>query len=323
MTADPRTGAGPVADLTDDDVVIVEVGPRDGLQNESSHVPTERKIAFIEALADAGHRRIEATAFVSPKVIPQLADADAVAAHLPVRDGLRFTALVPNAQGMERARRTGIQEWAVFTAASETFNQKNINCSIDESFSRFVDVIAGARADGIRVRGYCSTSIHCPYEGRVPTSATVDVVRRLLEAGCNEVSLGETIGKGTPGQVHELCSALASEGLLSACAVHFHDTYGMGAANALAAYDEGVRIFDASAGGLGGCPYAPGAAGNTATEDLLFMFNGMGVKAGVDLDKQVAASRLIEHVLKRPMPSNAYRALEARGKKRRPNLEMS
>ena len=295
------------------DVTLVEVGPRDGLQNEAHHIPTERKIAFVEALADAGHRRIEVTAFVHPKVIPQLADADAVAAHLPKRDGLSFTALVPNDRGVERAQRSAVDQWAVFTAASETFNQRNINASIDESFERFADVLAAARESNVTVRGYCSTILHCPYEGRIDPDATVRVVRRLIDAGCVEVSLGETIGRGTPGEVRDLCGRLAVEGLLAHCAVHFHDTYGMGAANALAAFEVGVRVFDVSAGGLGGCPYAPGAAGNTATEDLIFMFNGMDVKTGVDLEKQRAASALIEDVLGRALPSNTYRALKARG----------
>jgi hydroxymethylglutaryl-CoA lyase len=305
------------------DVTIVEVGPRDGLQNEQVHIPTERKIAFIEALALAGHRRIEATAFVHPKMIPQLADADAVAAHLPSKEGLVFTALVPNERGVERARRTPIGEWAVFTAASESFNRKNINCGIDESFERFAGVLKTAQSLGRRVRGYCSTVLHCPYEGKVNPSAAVRVVQRLFEAGCAEVSLGDTIGKGTPAEVRTLCGMLASEGLLSRCAVHFHDTYGMGAANALAAFEAGVRVFDSSAGGLGGCPYAPGAAGNTATEDLIFMFEGMGMRTGINLDLQVEAAALIEAVLGRPLPSHTYRAMRARGKPPRPNLEMS
>lgn len=310
--------------MSSDDATIVEVGPRDGLQNEPDHVPTERKIAFIEALAAAGHRRIEATAFVHPKVIPQLADADAVATHLPAVEGVVYTALVPNERGVARARKTDVHQWAVFTAASETFNQRNINATIDESFDRFADVLAGARDSGRTVRGYCSTILHCPYEGRIDPAVTVSVVRRLIDAGCEEVSLGETIGRGTPGEVRDLCGRLAVEGVLDRCAVHFHDTYGMGCANALAAYEVGVRTFDASAGGLGGCPYAPGAAGNTATEDLIFMFNGMGVKTGVDLDAQVAASALIEAVLGHALPSHTYRALRARGKGPRPDhLEMS
>lgn len=306
------------------DVTLVEVGPRDGLQNEPHHVPTERKIAFIEALADAGHSRIEVTAFVHPKVIPQLADADAVASHLPEGRGISFTALVPNARGVERAKKTDVDQWAVFTAASETFNQRNINASIDESFERFADVLAAAKEAGTTVRGYCSTILHCPYEGPIDPDATVNVVRRLVDAGCTEVSLGETIGRGTPGEVRDLCGRLAVEGLLEKCAVHFHDTYGMGAANALAAFEVGVRTFDVSAGGLGGCPFAPGAAGNTATEDLIFMFNGMDVTTGVDLEKQFAASALMEAVLGRPLPSNTYRALKARGQGPSPDhLEMS
>ena len=310
--------------MSPDDVTIVDVGPRDGLQNEPNHVSTERKIAFIEALADAGHRRIEATAFVHPKVIPQLADADVVASRLPEREGVTYTALVPNDHGVARARKTGISQWAVFTAASETFNQKNIKASIDESFARFASVLEAARECGRTVRGYCSTILHCPYEGRIDPSLTVSVVRRLIDVGCEEVSLGETIGRGTPGEIRDLCGRLAVEGVLDRCAVHFHDTYGMGCANALAAYELGVRTFDASAGGLGGCPYAPGAAGNTATEDLIFMFNGMGVKTGVDLEAQVAASLLMEEALGHTLPSHTYWALRGRGQGPKPDhLEMS
>lgn len=305
------------------DVTIVEVGPRDGLQNESAHVPTERKIAFIESLAAAGHRRIEATAFVHPRAIPQLADADAVAGHLPLRDGLLFTALVPNERGVERVRRTPIGEWAVFTAASETFNNRNINCGIDESFERFAPVVAAARVEGRRVRGYCSTVLHCPYEGRISPAAAVAVVKRLFDAGCVEVSLGDTIGKGNPAEVRALCGLLAAEGLLSRCAVHFHDTYGMGAANCLAAFEAGVRVFDSSAGGLGGCPYAPGAAGNTATEDLIFMFEGMGMGTGIDMGAQIQATSLIEEVLGRQLPSHTYRALKSRRPSPGGHIEMS
>jgi len=310
--------------MSPDDVTIVEVGPRDGLQNEPNPVPTERKVAFIAALADAGHRRIEVTAFVHPKAIPQLADADEVASQLPRREGVVYTALVPNDHGVARAMKTDVDQWALFTAASETFNQKNIKASIEESFERFAPVLAAARESGRTVRGYCSTILHCPYEGRIDPSMTVSVVRRLVDVGCSEVSLGETIGRATPGEVRDLCGRLAVEGVLDRCAVHFHDTYGMGCANALAAYEVGVRTFDASAGGLGGCPYAPGAAGNTATEDLIFMFNGMGVKTGVDLDAQVEASALMEAALGRQLPSHAYRALRARGKGPKPDhLEMS
>jgi hydroxymethylglutaryl-CoA lyase len=304
-------------------IVLVEVGPRDGLQNEAVHVPTERKIAFIEALAGAGHCRIEATAFVSPKQIPQLADADAVASHLHHRDGLTYGALVPNDRGMVRARKTDIDQWAVFTAASESFNQRNIHCGIDESFQRFQEVLDGARESSVAVRGYCSTILHCPYEGRVDPGRTVEVARRLLDVGCFEVSLGDTVGKATPGEIRDLCRWLDRAGLLGRCAAHFHDTYGLGAANALAALEEGVRVFDTSAGGLGGCPFAPGAAGNTATEDLVYMFHGMGLETGIDLDLQVEASSLIEEVLGHSLPSRTYRALRARGKTPRSNLEMS
>ena len=310
--------------MSSDHVTIVEVGPRDGLQNEEAHVPTERKIAFLHALANAGHRRIEATAFVHPKVIPQLADGDAVASQLLHRDGLIYTALVPNERGAERAARTGIQQWAVFTAASETFNQKNINATIDESFERFQSVFSMAEDAGVSVRGYCSTILHCPYERRVSTAATVSVVRRLIDVGCQEVSLGETIGRATPEEVRGLCRALEAEGLLGRCAAHFHDTFGLGAANAIAAYEEGVRVFDTAAGGLGGCPYAPGAAGNTATEDLIFLFNHMGVKTGVDLDAQVTASSILAEARGRPLPSRGCRAITAQGSGPRPDhLEMS
>lgn len=297
--------------MASDRLTIVEVGPRDGLQNEKGSIAAEVKVRFIDALREAGHRRIEATAFVSPKAIPQLADADEVMQGIGRSDDVSFLALVPNARGVERALAGGLDEWAVFTAASETFNQKNIRTSIDGSFERFEPVMEQAREHGVPVRGYVSTILHCPYEGRIAIEKTVEVARRLIGIGCHEVSLGETIGKATPGEVRELCAALASEGLLDRCAGHFHDTYGMGSANVLVALEAGVRTFDASAGGLGGCPYAPGAAGNVATEDLLFLFEGLGLATGVDLDRAVEAASIVEQALGRSLPGRTYQARRA------------
>lgn len=289
-------------------VSLVEVGPRDGLQNESRPVPTGDKIAFVEALARAGLRRIEAAAFVSPQAVPQLADGEAVLLGVRREPDVVYSALVPNERGFERAVRAEADEVAVFTAASETFNRRNTNATVDESFARFAPVCAAAAARGLKVRGYVSTVVWCPFEGRVDARAVVAATKRLFDLGCYEVSLGETIGKATPTEVRALCAALYAEGLLDRCAGHFHDTYGMAAANALVAYEEGIRTFDASAGGLGGCPFAPGAAGNAATEDLVYLFEGMGVRTGVDLERLVDAAAALEGPLGRPMPGRVHRA---------------
>lgn len=294
-------------------VGIVEVGPRDGLQNESGVVSTETKLAFVQALADAGHRRIEVTAFVSPRRIPQLADAEDVMKGLPPRSGVTYSALVPNLRGWERARSAGVGEVAVFTAATETFNRRNINASVEESLERFRPVLEAAGEAEVPVRGYVSTVFHCPYEGPVSLEKGAALCRRLLQMGCREVSLGDTIGKATPAEVRELCRRLRDGGLLEHSAMHFHDTYGMACANALAAYEEGVRVFDASSGGLGGCPYAPGATGNVATEDLVHLFRGLGVDTGLDLQALVKAARMVEEALGRALPGRVYRALTAAG----------
>ncbi len=274
-------------------------------------VPSGVKVRFIEDLARAGLRRIEAAAFVSPKAVPQLADGEAVLLGLAREPGVTYSALVPNLQGFERAVRAEADEVAVFTAASESFNQRNINASIDESLARFAPVLAAAKAAGVPVRGYVSTVIHCPFEGRIAPAAAVRVTRRLFDAGCHEVSLGETIGKATPGEVRALCDALRAEGLLSRVAGHFHDTYGMAVANVVAAFDAGIRVFDASAGGLGGCPFAPGATGNVPTEDLVYLFDGLGVATGVDLDAVIGAVLPLEGVLGRPLSGRVFRARRA------------
>ncbi len=297
--------------MTSDRVQIVEMGPRDGLQNERTPIPTGVKVRFIEALATAGLRRIEATAFVSPKAVPQLADAEAVLLGIAREPGVTYSALVPNEKGLARALVARADEVAVFTAASETFNARNIGASIEESFARFDPVLAHARQAGVRVRGYVSTILHCPFEGRIPLARAVSVARRLLDVGCYEVSLGETIGKATPGEVRELCRALAAEGLLDRVAGHFHDTYGMGVANVLVAFEEGVRTFDASAGGLGGCPFAPGATGNVATEDVLYLFAGLGVRTDADIDGVVRAVAPLEPVIGRPFTGRVHGARRA------------
>ncbi len=289
-------------------VSLVEVGPRDGLQNEKRPVPTGEKIAFIEALSLAGLRRIEAAAFVSAKAVPQLADGEAVLLGIRREPGVVYGALVPNEQGFARAVQAEADEIAVFTAASETFSRRNVNASIEETFARFAPVVSAAKARDMKVRGYVSTVVYCPFEGRIDPRAAAAVARRLLDLGCYEVSLGETIGRATPGEIRSLAAAMISEGLIDRVAGHFHDTYGMGAANVLAAYEEGVRTFDASAGGLGGCPFAPGATGNVATEDLVYLFEGVGVLTGVDLDRVIDAAAALEGSLGRPMPSRVHQA---------------
>jgi hydroxymethylglutaryl-CoA lyase len=290
------------------EVSIVEVGPRDGLQNEPRPVPTGDKIAFVEALAEAGLERIEAAAFVSSAAVPQLADGEAVLLGLRRKEGVRYAALVPNEKGLARATVACVDEVAVFTAASETFNKRNVNASIEEAFARFMPVLQGARAANLRTRGYVSTVVRCPFEGAIDPAKVVAVAKRLFDLGCDEVSLGETIGVATPKDVRALCAAFAAEGLLERCAGHFHDTYGMAVANTLAAFEAGIRVFDASAGGLGGCPFAPGAAGNAATEDLVHLFEGLGVATGISIDRVTTAAAALEGPLGKPMPGRAHRA---------------
>jgi hydroxymethylglutaryl-CoA lyase len=280
-------------------VRIVEVGPRDGLQNETAWVPTPAKIALIDRLSATGLRSIEATSFVSPKWVPQLADAAEVYSGITRRPGVSYPVLVPNLQGYERAREVGAQEVAVFSAASEAFNRKNINASIDESIDRFLPVLEQAKRDGVRVRGYVSTVLGCPYQGEVPVADVVRVARRLHAAGCYEVSLGDTIGIGTPGKARAMLRAVAADVPMQALAVHFHDTRGQALANLLACLEEGVRVVDASVSGTGGCPYAPGASGNVATEDVVYMLEGLGMRTGVDLAALVDTARWLADLLQR------------------------
>jgi len=293
------------------EVSVYEVSPRDGLQNEKATVPLGDKIRLLEALAGAGLRRIEATSFVSPKWIPQLADADDVArAAARIAEGrdLTFSALVPNARGLERAKAAGMKEIAVFLSASETHNKKNVNKSIAETLAAFEDTIGPARAAGMRVRGYVSTVWGCPYEGDVDPKKAVDIAKRLLAMGCYQISLGDTIGVGTPVQTQKIVKMMLAELPPEAIALHMHDTRGTALANILAGLDVGIREFDASVGGLGGCPYAPGAAGNVATEDLVYMLHGMGVSTGVDLERLVEAGRAAESIVGRPLPGKVHQA---------------
>jgi len=292
-------------------VTVVEVGPRDGLQNEANVVPTTAKIQFIDALSDAGLPVIEATSFVDPRWIPQLADADDVMRGISKKVGVRYPVLVPNARGMERALAAGAREVSVFTAASETFNKRNINATIDESIERFGPVVAAARSNGVRVRGYISCSFGCPYEGAVPPDKTVAVARRLVDLGIEEVSIGDTIGVATPNQIVDVSDRLMKHIDVGRLAMHFHDTRGTALANVVAALEMGIAIFDSSSGGLGGCPYAPGAAGNLATEDLLYMLHGMGIETGVALDKVVAATSLLARGLSHPPTSKYWQAATA------------
>jgi hydroxymethylglutaryl-CoA lyase len=289
-------------------VTIVEVGPRDGLQNEHGVVSTSDKIRYIDLLSAAGCPVIEATSFVSPRSIPQLADATEVMAGIQRREGTRYTALVPNARGMERALAAGLKEVAVFAAATESFSQHNINCSIAESIERFRPVVEMARAHGVRVRGYISTAFGCPYEGAVAPSAVAHVADQLLALGVDELSLGDTIGVATPNQVTQIVPLLAERVSLDRLGMHFHDTRGTALANVLTALELGVTTFDSSSAGLGGCPYAPGASGNLATEDLLYMLHGMGIETGIDLNSIVQASRFIAGVLGRLPTSKYYQA---------------
>src|SRR5580704_1049541 len=289
-------------------VRIVEVGPRDGLQNEAQTVPTETKIEFIRRLAASGLKTIEATAFVSPKWVPQMADHAEVLRGLPREEGVSYPVLVPNLRGFEEAVAAGATEVAVFAAASETFSQRNINCSIAESLDRFVPVFAAARAANVQVRGYVSCVLGCPYEGEINPDKVADVAAALFERGCYEVSLGDTIGVGTPNRTIALIQTVAGRMPVDRLAGHFHDTYGQALANIYAALTLGVQIFDASVSGLGGCPYAPGATGNVATEDLLYMLIGMGIETGVDLDRLIAAGGFICEKLGRQTQSRVARA---------------
>ncbi len=291
-------------------VRVVEVGPRDGLQNEKALVPTEQKIQFINMLAAAGLPVVEATSFVSPRAIPQLSDASDVMAGLTRLPTTQYPVLVPNLKGMERALAAGVRSVAVFTAASESFTRHNINATIAESLANFRPVVTLAKQEGVAVRGYISTVFGCPYEGDVPPEQVLAVALALLEMGIHELSLGDTIGVATPNQVVDVLGLLLDKGAIPVerLAVHFHDTRGTALANVLMALQMGISIVDSSAGGLGGCPYAPGAAGNLATEDLLYMLHGMGITTGVSLEKVVAATRFIAPLLGHLPTSKYYQA---------------
>ncbi len=292
-----------------DRVRIVEVGPRDGLQNETAIVATADKIALIDRLSATGLPSIEATSFVSPKWVPQLADAAEVFAGIQKQPGVRYPVLVPNEQGYARARAAGADEVAVFTAASEAFNRKNINASIDASIERFRPVLERAQNDGVRVRGYVSTVLGCPYQGAVPVADVVRVAKRLHALGCYEISLGDTIGVGTPGKARAMLQAVATEVPMAALAVHFHDTYGQALANLYACLEAGVGVVDASLSGTGGCPYAKGASGNVATEDVVYLLHGLGIETGIDLIALAATGRWLAALLGRDSGSKVAKAL--------------
>ncbi|AQA20044.1 hydroxymethylglutaryl-CoA lyase [Halioglobus japonicus] len=290
-------------------VTLVEVGPRDGLQNEAGTIPLETKLTLLDDLAEAGLQALEAGSFVNPKWVPQMADSEQVFAGLQRRSGVRYTALTPNLQGFERALAAGADEVAVFAAASESFSRKNINCSISESLQRFEDVTAAAQTHKIPVRGYVSCVLGCPYEGKIAPEAVEGVTGTLLDMGCYEVSLGDTIGTGTAGSMSRLLDVLLAEFQADQLAVHCHDTYGQALANILAALLYGIATVDASVAGLGGCPYAKGASGNVATEDVVYMLDGLGIETGVDLEKLIAAGNRISAALGRETGSRAARAL--------------
>jgi hydroxymethylglutaryl-CoA lyase len=293
------------------DVRIVEVGPRDGLQNEAADIGTARKIELIDRLSKTGLRSIEATAFVSPKWVPQMADAAEVLAGIARAPGVSYPVLVPNEAGYERALAAGAREVAVFTAASEAFNLKNTNATIEQSLARFAPVLARARADGVRVRGYVSTVLGCPYQGAVPLADVVRVSRSLHDMGCYEISLGDTIGIGTPAKARAMLQAVAGEVPMSALAVHFHDTYGQALANVLACLEEGVAVIDSAVSGAGGCPYARGASGNVASEDVVYMLHGLGIRTGIDLQLLAETGRWLAGLLGRETGSKAGKALAA------------
>jgi hydroxymethylglutaryl-CoA lyase len=289
-------------------VTIVEVGPRDGLQNEDAVIPTQAKVRFIDALSAAGFPVVEVTSFVSARSIPQLADAEDVLRTIARKPGVRYPVLVPNLKGLERARAAGATDIAIFTAASETFNRRNINAGILESLERYQPVVGRAKEEHIRVRGYISTSFGCPYEGKIAPGAVLDVAERLIDMGVDEISIGDTIGVATPNDVVELCDMLLRRIAVGRLALHLHDTRGTALANVLAGMQAGIAIFDSSAGGLGGCPYAPGAAGNLASEDLLYMLQGMEIETGVSLPAVVAASAFLAEQLGHPLTSKYFQA---------------
>ncbi|MBV9647661.1 MAG: hydroxymethylglutaryl-CoA lyase [Candidatus Eremiobacteraeota bacterium] len=293
-------------------VTICEVGPRDGLQNESQLVSADDKVHYIDLLSESGLSLIETTSFVSPKAVPQIGDAAEVMARIRRRPGVRYLVLVPNVRGLERAQQAGADAVAVFTAATESFAKRNINMTIAQSLETFGEVVASAKRAGMWVRGYISTAFGCPYEGTTPVASVIRVARALVAMGCDEISVGDTIGVATPLQVADVVARLRDEVPLERLALHLHDTRGTALANIVAGLQQGVAIFDSSSGGLGGCPFAPGATGNVATEDVLYLLDGMGIETRVDLAKVRAASRFIAGVLRRDqLPSRAFNALEA------------
>jgi hydroxymethylglutaryl-CoA lyase len=293
-------------------VRMVEVGPRDGLQNEAQTVPAATKIALIEHLAEAGLTAIEAGSFVSPKWIPQMADTAEVLAGLRRKPGVAYPVLVPNLRGFEAALAAGVEEVAVFAAASESFSRRNTNCSIAESFERFAPVAEAAKRHGVRLRGYVSCVVDCPYEGPIAPAAVANVAADLARLGCDEVSLGDTIGTGTPGRIQAMIAAVAQAVPIDRIGVHFHDTYGQALVNILASLELGIAAIDSSVAGLGGCPYARGATGNVASEDVLYLLDGLGIETGVDLGRLAAAGRFISTVLGREPASKVGRALAAK-----------
>jgi hydroxymethylglutaryl-CoA lyase len=290
-------------------VKVVEVGPRDGLQNESTTVPAEIKVQLVEKLADAGLSVIEVGAFVSPRWVPQMATSAEVFTHVDKQPNVSYPMLVPNLKGLELALAAGVEEIALFAAASETFSQKNTNCSIAESIERFNEVIDHAQAAGVKIRGYVSCVLGCPYEGKVSFDTVSMITQKLFDKGCYEVSLGDTIGVGTAGQARELIEILAKRVPVQQLAAHFHDTYGQALANIHAVMQCGIAVIDSSVAGLGGCPYAKGATGNVATEDVVYMLDGMGIETGVDMDKLLEAGRFISDFLGREPVSRAATAL--------------
>lgn len=295
-------------DSLPDQVSIYEVSPRDGLQNESAQVATHAKVRLIEALVDAGLKRVEVTSFVSPKWVPQMADADQVCQMIDRHEGVTYSALVPNARGLERAMKANLDEVAVFISASETHNRKNVNKTVAQTMAAFEKVIGPAVEAGLKVRGYVSTVWGCPYEGDVDPAAALTIARELIDRGCYQVSLGDTIGVGTPLQTRHILELFLAELSAEKLALHLHDTRGTALANVLVGLEMGIRDFDASVGGLGGCPYAPGAAGNLATEDLVYTLHGMGVGTGVDMPKVWNAGQVAEAIVGRELPGKVHRA---------------
>lgn len=298
---------------SDNSVRVVEVGPRDGLQNEAHQIGADVKIELIDRLSDCGIKTIEATSFVSPEWVPQMADAAEVMAGITRKPGVEYPVLVPNEIGYQRAREAGADQIAVFTAASEAFNRKNINAGIDESIDRFRPVIDQARTDNVSIRAYISTVLGCPYQGDVPVSDVVHVASRLYALGCTEISLGDTIGIGTPSKARAMLKAVASEVPMAHLAVHFHDTYGQALANILACLEEGVRIVDSAVSGTGGCPYAKGATGNVASEDVVYMLDGMGMTTGIDMVRLSTTGLWLSEQLGRRSSSRVALALAAKG----------